>query len=61
MQGESQEKKMKEASEDLIRHLGEDSPAAEEVKKQTEEVDSVRQKFISDMGDRIEKVKVQLD
>ncbi|XP_028414728.1 nuclear anchorage protein 1-like isoform X2 [Dendronephthya gigantea] len=56
-QGESQEKKLKEASEDLIRHLGEDSPAADEVKKQTEEVDSVRQKFINDMGDRIEKIE----
>jgi predicted transcriptional regulator len=57
LQGEPQKKKLKEAGDDLIRHLGEDSPAAEEINKQVEEVDSVRQKFMDDIGDKIEKVK----
>ena len=58
IQGAAQEKKLKEASDDLIRHLGDDSPAAVEINKQVEEVDSVRQDFINDIGDRIEKVRV---
>jgi hypothetical protein len=58
IQGAAQEKKLKEASDDLIRHLGDDSPAAVEINKQVEEVDSVRQDFINDIGDRIEKARV---
>ena len=57
IQGASQEKKVKEASEDLINHLGEDSPAADEINKQVQEVDSVRQSLIKDMSDRVEKVR----
>jgi hypothetical protein len=58
IQGTAQEKKLKEASDDLIHHLGDDSPAAVEINKQVEEVDSVRQDFINDIGDRIEKARV---
>ena len=57
IQGASQEKKLKEASEDLINLLGEDSPSAAEVNKQVEEVDSVRQGLVDDIGNRIEKVE----
>lgn len=60
IQGVSEEKKLKEASDDLIHHLGDDSPAAKEVQKQVEEVDSVRQDFIKDIGERIEKVTRRL-
>ena len=58
VQGASQEKKLKEASEDLIHVLGEDSPSAAEVNKQVEEVDSVRQSLVNDIGTRIEKASV---
>ena len=59
IQGTSQEKKLKEAGDDLIHHLGEDSPAAAEVNKQVEEVNSVRQVFVNDIGNRIDKVKIR--
>ena len=58
VQGASQEKKLREASEDLIQVLGEDSPSAAEVNKQVEEVDSVRQGLVSDIGTRIEKASI---
>ena len=56
IEGEIREKDLREAGENLIRHLGEDSPAAVEISKQTEEIVSVKQKFLEDLGVRIKKV-----
>ena len=59
IQGATQEQKLKQAGDELIYQLGDDSPAAAEVNKQVEEVDSVREDFVNDIAVKIEKVNLK--
>lgn len=59
LQGELQQNKLNEAGEDLMNCLGKDSSAAAEVTKQMQEVDSCRKNFLTEIDQRLEKVRTR--
>ncbi|XP_028414566.1 dystonin-like isoform X2 [Dendronephthya gigantea] len=56
-EGAMKERNLREAGEDLIRHVGEDSSTAVEICKQTEEIVSAKHEFLKDLSVRIQKIE----